>query len=412
MSKYKILYQISGSIAAYKSATVLSKLVQSGFEVQTVATPSALKFIGNATLEGLTGKPVLSDMYAPGQLMDHINLIKWADLVILAPATANTINRMAQGLADDLIGALFLAHDWAKPYLLAPAMNTKMFQHPATRSALATLKAWGVQILPTAEGYLACGDEGQGKMLAPEDILQALIKALPPDRNRPRVLISSGGTREAVDAVRFVGNISSGLTGSALADALIRKGAAVTFLYGPQSHLPSLVCELRDFQSSADLEQQLQTLLSEQDFDVLIHLAAVSDFIPSQLDVGAEIMTLPLSTKLSSHTAELGIRFQKRSKIIKTLKAYSRNPELRLVAFKLTVGATATRQQKAVKTLFQVSSCDLVVANDMQDRPGGRQSEFQLFRAGSTQASGSAHTVGELSELLVHELFNKKEIIS
>ena len=165
MSRSKILYQISGSIAAYKSAGIISKLVQSGYDVQTVATPSALNFLGEATLEGLTGKPVLSDMFAPGQLMDHINLVKWADVVVLAPATANTLNRLAQGLADDLIGALFLAHDWKKPYLIAPAMNTNMYQHPATQNSIKTLQAWGVNMLATSEGYLACGDEGQGKML-------------------------------------------------------------------------------------------------------------------------------------------------------------------------------------------------------------------------------------------------------
>ena len=143
MSYVKILYQISGSIAAYKSAAIISKLVQSGFEIQTVVTQEALRFIGPATLEGLTGKRVLSDLFESGRMMDHINLMKWTDISVLAPATANTINRLARGLADNLVGNLFLAHDWSKPYLLAPAMNVNMLNHPATQTSLEILKNWG-----------------------------------------------------------------------------------------------------------------------------------------------------------------------------------------------------------------------------------------------------------------------------
>src|SRR4030043_2048298 len=132
MSKYKILLKITGSIAAYKSAYLISKLVQNNCEVKVAAIDSALKFIGKATLEGLTSYPVYTDSFEEGQMMSHINLVKWADLTLIAPATANTINKIAAGISDNLVSSLFLAHARKKPYLIAPAMNTAMYEHPAT----------------------------------------------------------------------------------------------------------------------------------------------------------------------------------------------------------------------------------------------------------------------------------------
>jgi phosphopantothenoylcysteine decarboxylase/phosphopantothenate--cysteine ligase len=157
---------------------VISQLVQDGHDVQTVVSRGALEFIGRATLEGLTGKRVLSDLYEEGRMMDHIHLSKWADLAILCPASANTINRLAAGLADDPIGALFLSFDFKKPYLLAPAMNHQMFKHPATQTALGKLESYGVKVLPTGEGHQACGDVGEGRLLEPDQILEAIRKCL------------------------------------------------------------------------------------------------------------------------------------------------------------------------------------------------------------------------------------------
>lgn len=177
-SNAKILFQLSGSIAAYKACHVISQLVQEGHEVQTVATQNALRFVGKATLEGLTGKPVFSDLYEADKMMDHIYLSKWSDLAIVCPASANTINSLAAGIASDTIGALFLSYDLKKPYLIAPAMNQQMFKHPATQAALSKLEAYGVKILPTEEGHQACGDEGPGRLLDPEEILNSIRSIL------------------------------------------------------------------------------------------------------------------------------------------------------------------------------------------------------------------------------------------
>ncbi|MDP3682394.1 MAG: bifunctional phosphopantothenoylcysteine decarboxylase/phosphopantothenate--cysteine ligase CoaBC, partial [Ignavibacteria bacterium] len=246
MSNYKILFKITGSIAAYKSAYLISKLVQNGFEVKVVATDYALKFIGKATLEGLTGNKIFIDSFEDGEMMSHINLNKWADLTIICPATANTINKLAAGIADNLPTSLFLAHDHTKPYLIAPAMNTLMFDHPATQASLNKLKEWGVQILPTSEGYLACGDTGKGKLLEPdiifEHILSALKKNQPEGKRKLKILITSGGTKENIDGVRYLSNLSTGKTGAAIAEYFTSNFHEITFVHAQNSAIPKFDC--------------------------------------------------------------------------------------------------------------------------------------------------------------------------
>ena len=241
MSNYNILFKVTGSIAAYKSAIIISKLVQGGCKVNVVATESALKFIGNATFEGLTGNKVFTDSFAEGEMMSHINLVKWADLVIIAPATANTINKLASGVGDSLLTSLFLAHDWNKPYLIAPAMNTKMFNHPATKDSMNKLASWGVKILPTDIGYLACGDVGEGKLLDTDLIYAEIISSLSAiSKNGKSVLVTYGGTSESLDGVRTISNISTGKTGAAIAEQLAACGHKVTVLRSANSLVSKL----------------------------------------------------------------------------------------------------------------------------------------------------------------------------
>lgn len=178
MARSKILFQLSGSIAAYKACYLISRLVQEGHEVQTACTRHALQFVGPATLEGLTGRPVFSDTYEPGRMMDHIHLAKWADVAVLCPATANTINRLAHGIADDGVTSLFLAYDLKKPYFVVPAMNQEMYRHPATRESIKKLESWGVRVLETENGHQACGDVGPGRLLDPEKIHHRLKEFL------------------------------------------------------------------------------------------------------------------------------------------------------------------------------------------------------------------------------------------
>jgi phosphopantothenoylcysteine synthetase/decarboxylase len=173
-----ILFQLSGSIACYKACSVVSGLVRAGHTVQCVASESALKFVGAATLEGLSGRELLTETFQPGRWMEHIELNRWADLSVLCPATANRINKMASGVADDLLGNLWLTHDFAKPLFLAPAMNTKMWTHPITQSSLERLESLSVNVLKPGAGNLACGEIGEGRLMDPDEILAALAEFL------------------------------------------------------------------------------------------------------------------------------------------------------------------------------------------------------------------------------------------
>lgn len=174
-----VLVLLSGSIAGYKACTVVSRLVQAGVTVQTAATPAALRFVGAATLEGLSGRPVFADLFEPGRALDHIELARAADLALVCPATANTLNRLAAGLADDPIGALFLAWELkTKPWWVAPAMNAKMWEHPATAASLEKLRSWGVRVVEPAAGALACGEIGPGRLAEPEQVAAEVLAAL------------------------------------------------------------------------------------------------------------------------------------------------------------------------------------------------------------------------------------------
>lgn len=176
MSKDNILIHLTGSISCYKGCSLISRLVQSGWNVQTSLSAGGARFIGPATLEGLTGRSVLTDLF--GGVPDYIPHItlsqKWADLILIYPASANCLNRLAAGLADDLFGAVFLANNFQKPVWVAPAMNSDMFAHPAVRESLEKLERWGCRILPTEKGRLACGTTGPGKLLDPETLFGEL----------------------------------------------------------------------------------------------------------------------------------------------------------------------------------------------------------------------------------------------
>lgn len=403
MAIANILFKITGSIAAYKSAQVISKLVQAGCDVQVVSSTAAQNFIGNATLEGLTGRPVYVETFEAGKMMSHIDLVKWADLTIIAPATGNTVNRLAQGLAGDLIGALFLANDSSKPYLLAPAMNTNMYNHPATVESLEKLRNWGVHILPTVSGYLACGDEGAGKMLEPDKILSAIWIELGKHSiipgNSPTVLITSGGTREAIDDVRFHGNISTGKTGAALADYFTRRGNCVRLLYGTSALLPTLPCFREEYSNSTDLEKKLKKNLTDPGISVVIHLAAVSDYSPAVMYINGNSIQLPSSSKLDSSAEKMKIEYSRTPKLVEKIRNWSVNNRLKLAVFKLTAGADQNTVQQAVDTLFDRSDADLVVANDMNQRQNNNQQNFTVYKK-STRFDESAKTVNELGQII------------
>lgn len=384
MSNYKILFKITGSIAAYKSAYLISKLVQNGFEVRVVVTESALKFIGKATLEGLTGSMVYSDSFADRQMMSHISLVKWADLTILCPASANTINKLANGVADNLLTSLFLAHDWSKPYLIAPAMNTNMFNHPATQSSLKKLTSWGVTVLPTAEGYLACGDVGKGKLIEPDEILEhirtALQKKYEDSDTKLRILITGGATRENIDGIRFISNLSTGKTAAFIADYFSARNHNVTYLRSTGSAIPKNKFELVEYSSFNSLRDQLKHLLPNNEYDAIIHLAAVSDFSIDSIEIDGKEFSAPLTQKVDSDNEHLKLNLRKNQKLVDSISNLSKNENLSLVAFKFTNTSNEKIKEAAVKKLFRHSKSTFVVLNDLIDRTEENvQTNFRIY---------------------------------
>ncbi len=382
-NKKNILIKITGSIAAYKCAALISKLVQSDYDVKVVATESALKFIGRATLEGLSHNFVYTDSFEPKHMMSHISLNQWADLVIVCPASANTINKMAQGIADNLVTSLFLAHDRTKPYLIAPAMNTAMYEHPATQNSLKTLASWGATILPTADGHLACGDSGKGKMLEPEQIFEHIQNTLG-DKNtstkRLNVLITSGGTRESIDGVRFLTNLSTGKTGAVIADYFSNNGHTVTCLCAQGSVTPTQIDDISYFEDHKDLKDKLEITLSEREYAAVIHLAAVSDYSIAAVETDGQRQLTPLKTKIDSKHGHIKLELTRTHKIVDGLKSHSRNKDICLVAFKFTTSNDSAAQRKDVENLFEHARCDYVVLNDLANRTDDQtQSNFTIY---------------------------------
>ncbi len=365
MCDANVLFILTGSIAGYKACEAISRLVQAGYRVRTVATESALRFVGAPTLEGLTGTPVRHALWESGQAMEHIHLTRWADVVIVCPATAHTLNRFAAGMADDLAGALWMAHDRTKPWLMAPAMNPAMWSHPATQAAVGKLRDWGVQFLPVGAGRTACGESGEGRMAEPAAIVSAVAAALARPGRRLRVLVTSGGTAESLDGVRVLTNTSTGQTGAGLAEHFTRCGHAVTLLRAATAVAPAAVPRQETFSSFGDLDDALGRLLGGEEYDIVIHAAAVGDFAIGAITVDGIVQ--PRGAKLAS-TRPVLLELRPQPKLLAALRARSRNPGICIVAFKLTTGVAEAEARAAREALFAEAAPDFVVHNDLAAR--------------------------------------------
>lgn len=392
-----ILFVLSGSIACYKACQVISRLRQDGHTVQVAASAAALRFVGEATLEGLSGLPVATDLYAPGRMMDHIHLIRAADIVVLAPATANTVNKLAAGIGDDLVSTLFLAHRFDKPFLLAPAMNAAMRTHPATVTAVQRLQAWGVTVLDGDAGALACGETGEGRLIEPDALHAAILAALDGTSAatpaRGKLLVTAGGTREPIDAVRAITNLSTGGTGTTLARMLGAAGYTVTLLLADGSTQDTTgIAHVRRFGSFTDLQAALQAELADPGYRAVIHAAAVSDYSVADADA---------SRKQPSDAVEWTLRLIRNPKLVDGLRSQAGNPALQVVAFKLTAHADAAQVQQAVQRLQQRSGADWVVHNDVAQKVDGRHPFTVYGHDGQrVHCDGPAQLAGLLVTLL------------
>ena len=283
---------VCGGIGAYKAVEIARGLQKNGHDVVAVMTKSARKFVGPLTFEAITRRPVITDQWQPGANADieHIAIASNIDLLVVAPATANTIAKFANGLADDFLSSLYTAT--RAPVLLAPAMNTNMFEHPAVVKNLETLGARGVQMVDPGSGYLACGWIGKGRLAEPADVVAAaeqMLKARTLVPAKPfsegglagrSVLITAGPTFEDIDPVRFVGNRSSGRMGYAVAAEALRRGAAVTLVTGPTHLTPPHGAEVVKVRSAADMHAAVMERAAGR--DVVIMSAAVADYTPAE----------------------------------------------------------------------------------------------------------------------------------
>ena len=294
----RLLLGITGGIAAYKAAELARLLVKDGAEVQVVMTRAAGAFVGAMTLQAITGRPVREALFDAQHeaAMGHIELARWAELVVIAPATADFLAQMAAGMARDLLSTLCLAT--TAPLVVAPAMNQAMWRHAATQANVALLRSRGVTFLGPDEGAQACGDVGPGRMIEPEDIRLALGANLAGGRLAGRqVLLTAGPTREALDPVRFLGNRSSGRMGFALAAALVAEGASVTLVAGPVSLPTPAGVERIDVESALQMREAVFTSLPGT--AIFIACAAVADFRPAaaagkKIKKTSETLTLEL----------------------------------------------------------------------------------------------------------------------
>jgi phosphopantothenoylcysteine decarboxylase/phosphopantothenate--cysteine ligase len=280
LDQRRVLLGVTGGIAAYKAADLCSRLNQAGAEVRVVMTASATRFVSPLTFTALSGHPTAIDLFDEGRPggMGHIELGKWAEAAVIAPATANFIAKAAAGIADDLLTTLILVV--RAPLIVCPAMNVNMYQHPTVGRNLAALKEAGAIILGPDEGPMACGDYGPGRMVEPAAVAEAVTYALGPgDLAGRNVLVTAGPTREMIDPVRFLSNRSTGRMGVALAREARRRGGAVTLVLGPTEIGPPGQIEVVRVTTAADMHREVTSRAA--DMDVIVMNAAVADYRPA-----------------------------------------------------------------------------------------------------------------------------------
>jgi phosphopantothenoylcysteine decarboxylase/phosphopantothenate--cysteine ligase len=393
MGSRRILVVVSGGIAAYKAPELVRALRKDGHDVRCVLTRAAEQFVAPLALQTLSGRRVRTSLFDPAEEgeIDHIALADWAEAVVVAPATADLLARMAHGLADDLATTLLLAT--RATVLVAPAMNVNMWSHPATRANVETLRGRGVRFVGPDAGFLACGWEGEGRMSDPAAIAAAVGLALGPrSLEGRRVLVTAGGTREAIDPVRAITNRSSGKMGFAIAAEAARRGAAVTLVAGPCAQPTPAGVERVDVESA--LEMRDAVLSRAADADLVVKAAAVADFRPSAR-ADRKIKKEALAAD-AAPTLELV-----RNPDILAEISSREGPLGASRGARIVVGFAAESENlvEAARRKLERKGCDLIVANDVSREGAGFD--------GDTNAVVLVWPGGEVEEL---PLLTKAEV--
>jgi phosphopantothenoylcysteine decarboxylase/phosphopantothenate--cysteine ligase len=378
----KAILAVTGCIAAYKAPLILRLLQQAGVEIFPVMTRSAQQFLGAKTLEALSGHPVVTEMFPPGTPeIEHISLARQADLLLVAPATANILAKFAAGIADDFLSTLYLST--TTPVMVAPAMNVEMWHHPATVRNLDILRERGVEVVEPGSGYQACGETGEGRLADPEVVAAAALRRLRAHSSLEgvRVLVTAGPTVEDVDAVRFLSNRSSGRMGYAVAREAALRGARVTLISGPVQLPDPPGVEVIRIRSAAEMAAAV--LERFPSVDVVVKAAAVADYRPSA----------PVSGKLKKSAAPWRLELEPTPDILARLGAEKTRQIL--VGF----AAEAEGLLDYAREKLRRKNLDLVVANDIRAADSGFGSEWN--RCVFIDRSGEAEELPLLPKLEV-----------
>lgn len=362
----RIVLGVSGGVAAYKAAELVRALVRDGHEVTAVMTQAAQEFIRPLTFASLTGRKVITDLFASespeGTLsssIEHIGVARGHDLLLVAPATANILAKFAHGLADDFLSTLYLAFDG--PVILAPAMNDKMWEHAATRTNLDALRARGHSVVDPGSGYLACGTYGEGRLADLESILSAVGKAGTGDLSGETILITAGPTREPIDPVRFLSNRSSGKMGYALAAAARVRGAKVVLVTGPVALEAPAGCEVVQVETAA--EMYAQVLARFEAAGVIIMSAAVADYRP----------VVSATRKIKKSDATVVVELETTADILAAVG--QRKEDRILIGFAAETDELETYSRSKLET----KNCDMIVGNLVGPEKGFETDENEVL---------------------------------
>ena len=385
-----VVLAVSGSIAAYKIASLASALKKLHANVQVLMTKNAVNFINPITFESLTGNKCLVDTFDRNFQfqVEHVALAKRADIFMIAPATANVIAKVAHGLADDMLTTTFLA--CKKPKYIVPAMNTQMYENPITQDNLDICRRYGMHVVEPASGYLACGDTGAGKMPEPELLMEYIMQelAFEKDMAGKKVLVTAGPTREAIDPVRYITNHSTGKMGYAIAQAAARRGAEVTLVSGPVNLKAPLGVNLVPVTSAGEMFQAVTEASSSQ--DVIIKAAAVADYRPKY--VGTE--------KTKKKDGDMNLKMERTDDILAWLGNHRQTGQV-LCGFSMeTENMLENSQAKLEK-----KHVDMIVANNLKTAGAGFGTDTNVVTIITKE--GAEELAMMTKEQVAHQLLNR-----
>ncbi len=388
----KILLGISGSIAAYKVASLIRLLVKEGHEVKCIMTDSACHFISALTISTLSKHPVYKEFFSEEGWHNHVELGLWADLFLIAPATANTISKLANGAADNMLTATYLS---AKcPVIIAPAMDLDMWHHGSTKANIDKLQSYGNTIIPVGHGELASGLVGDGRMAEPEEILTFLTTSFQTNQalTGKKVLVTAGPTYEHLDPVRFIGNYSSGKMGIAIANEAAKRGASVHLVLGPTNHAPNDNVKLTKVVSAQQMYEACK--LDFDAYDVVVFAAAVADYRPETV----------ASEKIKKNDNTLSLTLQKNIDIAYTLGKNKREGQI-IVGFALE---TNDEEANAMKKIHK-KNLDFVVLNSLNDKGAGfgyETNKISIIRKDGSMQKFDLKSKVEVARDILNETIN------